>query len=652
MKSTTRLSAVLLAVLLCSPIKAQTEVMAWSNITGIRVEGQLMEFETSIRAVGKGWTKQDATGKERHVTKYDREGNLQIVTSSIAHCGFTQTVKENGKGSAVISLVVTPERDTVLEGLFFCVELPGRYFKSSKMTLKKSGVVVSTLTASDIKPQKNNIPMLVKANEIIAESPLRNFKITFDDELNVYLKNSDTSAEIYIPVTGSRISRRQELGVTFTINTGGKIDDAPVEIIVNPRNPGARFDGFGGNFRLQNPQLDPEVIQYCLDNMRVAWGRVEMPWQLWHPEENTDPIKAAEGGNLHEHVRQSMEMARKLTQIGMPVIISDWAAPAWAILGDPQDAFVNRPKGVFGYQLNPEKLQQVYKSLADYLVYLKQHYGVEPALFSFNESDLGINVRHTGKEHAEFIKAIGSYFASRGIATKLLLGDNSDATTFDFILPAMEDASTHKYIGAVSFHSWRGCDDATLQKWAGAARKMNLPLIIAEGSTDAAAWNYPEIFSEQSFALNEINLYMRLCSFCQPLSILQWQLTSDYSPLTGNGIFGTTGPLKPTRRFWNLRQLASTPAGSFFLPFTCNNEFVNCAAFGNIASGQYALHLVNNGASRKALIKGFPADIKSLDIYVTDEKNGMTKTGSIPVTEGTAELVIPPAAFITLTNNK
>ena len=44
---------------------------------------------------------------------------------------------------------------------------------------------------------------------------------------------------------------------------------------------------------------------------------------------------------------------------------------------------------------------------------------------------------------------------------------------------------------------------------------------------DAAAWRYPAIFKESTFALYEINLYTRLCAICQPLSILQWQLTAD-----------------------------------------------------------------------------------------------------------------------------
>ena len=51
---------------------------------------------------------------------------------------------------------------------------------------------------------------------------------------------------------------------------------------------------------------------------------------------------------------------------------------------------------------------------------------------------------------------------------------------------------THKYIGAVSFHSWRGCDDVTLRKWAVAAKEINVLLLVGEGSSDAAAHGYVE----------------------------------------------------------------------------------------------------------------------------------------------------------------
>lgn len=242
--------------------------------------------------------------------------------------------------------------------------------------------------------------------------------------------------------------------------------------------------------------------------------------------------------------------------------------------------------------------------MADYLLYAKQHYGIEFSMFSFNESDLGIDVLHTPQEHADFIQEFGAYLAGLNLPTRMLLGDNSDATTFDFILPALNNPETHKYIGAVSFHSWRGCDDVTLRKWADAAKAINVPLLVGEGSTDAAAHGYAEIFNESTFALYEINLYTRICAICQPLSILQWQLTSDYSLLWGDGIYGSKGPLRPTQRFWNIKQLASTPADALAIPVSSSKKNVNCAAFGNMVRGEYAVHMVNNGADCEAVISG------------------------------------------------
>jgi hypothetical protein len=632
-------------------MNAQTEVMAWGNLTGIRVEGQLMEFETSLRIAGKNWSIISATGKEKQSRpSYDREGLTQTVNTDFGGFQFSEIVKETGSGSATVSVTSKALRDTIIDGAYFCIELPEKYYANAIVRLNGSDKkqALSGLVSTLEKTRK------LSAKSIIAESDIRQLSITLDAPSTLIIRKEKNARgyQLYFGLMGADIKKDQQAQRIFTIKATGAIDKTPATIVVDYQSPGRRFDGIGGNFRLQNPKADPQVIQYCLDNMRVAWGRVEMPWSMWQPDENSDPIEAARAGKLNLHVQESMLMAQKLAKIGMPIIISDWSAPNWAILGDPRDAFRNRSKGIYGYPLNPEKTGKIYKSIADYIAYLKQNYGVEPDLFSFNESDLGINIRHTGKEHADFIKGFGAYLASRGIATKMLLGDNSDATTFDFIIPAMNDPETHKYIGAISFHSWRGCDDETLKKWAGAAKKMNLPLLVAEGSTDAAAWTYPEIFYEQTFALYEINLYVRICSLCQPLSILQWQLTSDYSVLKGDGVYRTEGPLQPTRRFWNLKQLASTPEGAYALPASCNKVEVNCAVFGNLARGEFAVHIVNNGAERPAEIKGFPADVTLMEVYVTDETRGMGKTGEIRAVDGSFRLNLPSAAMITLISKK
>lgn len=268
----------------------------------------------------------------------------------------------------------------------------------------------------------------------------------------------------------------------------------------------------------------------------------------------------------------------------------------------------------------------------------------------------------TPEEHRDFIKEFGQYLAERGLKTLMLLGDNSDATTFDFILPTLADASAHKYVGAISFHSWRGCDDATLAKWADASRQINVPLIVGEGSTDAAAWRYPGIFNETTFALYEINLYTRHCALCQPVSILQWQLTSDYSLLWGDGIYGSEGPLRPTQRFFNIKQLSMTPADVFAMPAEATlgsaegapsltgkagGEDITVAAFTKPATGESAVHIVNNGGASKAHITGLPASAATALVYVTNARQH-AEASMFEVHNGSLDVLMPADSFVSI----
>ena len=174
---------------------------------------------------------------------------------------------------------------------------------------------------------------------------------------------------------------------------------------------------------------------------------------------------------------------------------------------------------------------------------------------------------------------------------------------------------------------------------------MNLPLIVGEGSIDAAAWAYPQIFEEQKYAIEEINLYIRLLNICKPLSILQWQLTSDYSPLSGGQIFGDNGPLRPTQRFWNLKQLSSIPANVSAIPVTVDRPFISCAAEAG-AKGVYIVHLVNTGASRIVTVKGIPAN--RVILHVTSKTKNMETSKLIPVKNGTVSFNMDAVSYTTL----
>jgi hypothetical protein len=625
---------------------SQAVVEAWGNIKGIRVEGDLMQMESSLDVIKTGWSGIVSTAKERQRPRYRREGNIQTVTTRIDSFYFIQQLEDIGKGLVKVGVQFVSKKDTMLEGLFFHLRLPAEDYGNGSLSAQSS-------TQQQKRSYSLAIPdtdLTITADTISFISGRRQLQIYFNSEKKIIVKRTAgrdrNYIQVFIPLQEKECRKGDSKEEKFVLHATGTINKEPVTVRLNTTVKGPVFAGFGGNFRLQNPKTDPPVIDYCLQHMRVAWGRVEMPWQLWQPIKDSNAIDAAKAGRLNDHVKKSMEMAARLYKQGMPVILTAWSAPKWAVTGDITNG--PRANGVWGNPLDSGVTKEIYQSIADYISYLREVYGVEIALFSFNESDLGINIRQTAQEHANLIKGLGAYFVSRGLKTKMLLGDNSDATSWSFIYPAINDAATHPYIGAISFHSWRGCDTATLQKWKAAATQMNLPLLVGEGSIDAAAWNYPLIFEEEAYAMEEIDLYIRLLAVCQPISILQWQLTADYSPLAGGGIFGNNEPLRPTHRFFNLKQLASIPENLHAIPVTVTGTGITVAAQGNAGSNNYAIHLVNNGASRSVTIKGLPATLKLLQVFITSKALQNQQQQPVSVHNGQAVLTLNAVSYTTL----
>ncbi|MDD3160373.1 MAG: hypothetical protein PHX49_00405 [Bacteroidales bacterium] len=95
-----------------TPLSAQTEVMAWGNMTGVRVDGELIEFESSLRVAADGWSTIQATGKERQRPSYHREGERQTVTTRIGKLTFKQVVTDMQRGVAQVE--ITTKSDTTL----------------------------------------------------------------------------------------------------------------------------------------------------------------------------------------------------------------------------------------------------------------------------------------------------------------------------------------------------------------------------------------------------------------------------------------------------------------------------------------------------------------------------------------------------------
>ena len=650
---------------------SQTIMTPWGNITGMRVDGQPVTFEAGLRIVCEDWSGFSAAVKYLQSPHYTRNGEQRVVESEIDGMCFKAELLESHPGEASLDLNLSATTNVSMAGAYLCVDLPDSEFAGGTLELSDgSGSGQANLNLDRASPAQPKDFLRNKSTAMRIAAPSRTLDISWDAPLLVVVRRDQSNRpatlndplvrqqfvtnssfakpagyQVYIEIMAGSATIGRAGKASFKLVAGATVDQQPVRMVLDAAKPGRRFDGIGGNFRRQFSRTDAAVADYNLNQLRVAWGRNDLPWAEWDPDELADPLATARAGRLDARVINAMETARVLARRRIPLIVSAWFPPQWA-------RAVSQAVGLRGTALNVEKMDRICSSLASYLVFLKEHSGVEAVYFSFNEPETGVEVRQTADEHVQFVKKMGAELIRRGLGTRLLLGDTAHGTpaALDFIRPSLADPTTHRYLGAIAFHTWRGCTRETLPEWTAAAQQLGVPLLVTEAGPDAHLHEYMSVRSEPWFQLQEIDLYVRICAFAQPATIMEWQLTTDYSVLSGDGIYGGAGPLKPTQRFWNLKQLGATPAGAFAMPITVDKSDVTCAAFGDLANGVYAVHIVNNGAQRTAILDGLPQSLSATRYLITDANRGMEEDKPVQIRNGKAEFILPSSSYVTLIN--
>jgi hypothetical protein len=631
----TALRYLTLVLVLATPLPtlAQPEMMQWGSLRGIRLDGHLHNFETRLESVREDGSVAHRTAHYANPSRFNRQGEAQVVTVQFGEAEIEQRVQPLEAGAAQLE---THVRSAPTDGsaLHLTLELPAADFGAAKLEwLGATAGGPAAVTDRQGRP----CALIVQARGVRVRGANRSVEVSGEQVGPILLVSEPAPGS-----GGIRLRFPLEASQRFTLKTEGEIDRTPVAVGIDASRPGRRFDGIGGNFRLQFPDSDPAIIDYNLEHLRVEWSRIALWWRDWHSDAATRPLEAARAGQVTDRQHAQMLMAQRLAQRDIPVMVAVWDPPAWALAHTPR-----RP-GTFSDAVSPAQWEPMAASIADYLLYLKESYGVEAALFSFNEPDLGLVP--TPEEHLGLNKALGRAFAARGLATRLLLADTSNATpkSLRYAQLAQSDPEVRGYLGGVGFHTWGGTEDENLVAWSTVARDLSLPLFVSEGGPDAEAHRHPDLFLERAYQFDEVELYLRVASLAQPTSILHWQLTADYTLLRGGGAYGHAGPLVPTLRFWAFRQLGSTPRGAFALPVRTNHPAVTAAAFHEIAKDQWAVHLLNRGAARPATISGLPRQLQEMRVIVTDGERGMVDVSTVTVVDGQATLNLAASSFTTL----
>lgn len=413
---------------------------------------------------------------------------------------------------------------------------------------------------------------------------------------------------------------KEKVPVSLSLRLGGRSIPGRVALSVDPRERWQPFDGFGANYCWGT---ETAATSFLLENLRIAWSRHELKAILWDRE------RGAPGPTL---VRD-FERIRSIQTSGVPWIISLWRLPERFYT----DA--NRvPTGTFGRKIAGERWPEVLELIGSYLLHLKQTYGAEPALISFNEPDLGVDIGLTPEEHREAVKRIGAHLAALGLKTRFLLGDTANPRdTHRYVLPTAADAEALRHVGAVSFHSWNGGTPEQYRAWAEVAAWLRLPVLVGEAGTDPGSWRN-RTFDSYSYGLGEARQVFEILRHARPQASLYWQFTADY------GLVRTRddGVVEPTGRFWLMKHFTNlTPQHGWAVASTSDAEGVRIAAFAK--DEELVVHLLNSGPPCIAALAGLPPGL--WQSVTTTEDHGFVEAPPAPAP---AEWALPARSLTTL----
>jgi hypothetical protein len=552
-----------------------------------------------------------------------RDGGEVVWRGEIENGAFRQTASDSGSGTHIV-LEVTAKEDLKIDGAWYRLEVARALFAGGE---GKSDTGRAVLTVE--RPAGRGF-LNGESRSLSLRAPSgMQISATFDRALPVRLEDRwDRNGRTYVaaiefhhgPLAAGSTAR-----LDLTLSLSGTPDDAPAHLKLDTAQKRYNLRGFGGNycFAIESP-----ITQYTLRNLQVAWARTEMSLVRWVPE-------GAAGDTPDSRLRHEFELMRQLNQMHIPYVSSVWQLPE-EFYTDPGP----KPHRQAKRRIADDKWPALLDAIASYLTYAKEHYRAEPDLFSFNESNIGIDVLLSPEEHRDAIKRIGAHLEKLGLKTKLLLADVSGPRdTHEYALPAANDPDAMRYVGAVGVHSWGGASPEQYKAWGDLAEWLNLPLLVSELGVDAGA-HRGKVYDSFQYGLREVELYQQLLLYARPQGTMQWEFTSDYGAVRDN--------LQPTPRFWFVKHFTDlTPRNADALGTASDQPKVLFTAFAG--GGDYTLHIANLGAAREVTIDGVPDGVPALREVVTSAADSYRQFDAVAVQTGSLRLRIPARSLVTLT---
>jgi len=396
----------------------------------------------------------------------------------------------------------------------------------------------------------------------------------------------------------------------------------------------------GGNFVYRfggvTQPLDP-VSTMNLETLQMDVVRVRMDLDEWEPvNDDDDPTQFNWDAFQHSaYNRATFGLMQELSARGVTLVATSWAVPDW-LVDNPEVDRQQRIKEGLG--------SEAIEMIAAWLLTARDEYGVEVAYVSFNEADLGVNVRLTPEEHGALVAEAGPRFAELGLETRWLLADSANLGGCQvYARRIWEQSDARPYLGPLACHSWDGLSVPvqTLERLGVYAEELDRELWITEGGWDAQLWERSEEFPTWKNALRLATCYSRALKLSRATTFLYWQMSgNDYNTNDGQRAYPSLEILAQYARAF--------PPGSQVV--STSPDLPTLYSVAVQSPEHFALHLVNTERRMLPLqIEGLSAGV--YQHIVSDETGMLQQVGTV---EGGApvEIMLPPQSVNVLTTTR
>ncbi len=423
------------------------------------------------------------------------------------------------------------------------------------------------------------------------------------------------------------------LGATFASVAGSTSFAATVT--VNTTSTRQKMEGIGGNYCFD--KSNTALGTYTLNNLKPKHVRVEMDLNQWEPiNDNGDPNSMnwssfKDTGATHTNFVQMQDFKNR----GIPITAAIWDVPNW---------MVSNPTATKQRVIPSSYYDEAVESIAAYLVYARDQYGVTIPYISFNEANGGYQTLFSPSEMIAFIKKAGARFASLGLPTKWVVGDVSNpSAAVSYITPILQDSSIAQYLGPISVHSWNAdsIPDSTFSGIYTMANQYGKNVWILEVGLDSAGWEIDGYTSTWSYGFKLARLHYRLLKNMRATVLDYWEYGTDYELMDRY-------TLAPYPAYYMVKQLADLLLpGTEVVETTSSSSSVLVLSGIHRTTGKFMVQLINTGsAAETASLTGLPNT--SLTMQRISNGENMVTVGSYTPSNGALSISLRAQSVTTL----